>query len=180
MGFFDQMTERASRRLARATSRRSFLTRFGGILAGTAAIPLLPVARSAGAQVSSETMAPMEQDPGDPTSCDYWRYCAIGGDLCACCGGSATSCPPGSEMSPIAWIGTCRNPADGRNYIISYNDCCGAPECTNCFCDNNQGEKPLYRPQMNNGILWCLGLEQQTYTCTTAIVVGIALDDADQ
>lgn len=174
MGIFDKITERASRAVARGTSRRGFLTRFGTVLVGAGAIPLLPVARSASAQDGGSAMA---QDPGDPTECDYWRYCALGGYLCSCCGGSATSCPPGSEMSPIAWVGTCQNPADDRNYIISYNDCCGAPVCDNCECHNNEGEKPVYRPQLNNGILWCLGTEKQTYTCTTAIILGTALDD---
>ena len=59
------------------------------------------------------------------SSCDYWRHCAIDGFLCACCGGSQSTCPPGTEMSPVTWIGTCRNPGDGKDYMISYNDCCG-------------------------------------------------------
>lgn len=173
MKYLDRFTELASRKLARGTSRRSLLTRIGSIMMGTAVIPLLPVARTEGANAQ----ATQSQDPGDPTSCDYWRHCAISGFLCGCCGGTATSCPPGTEMSPVAWIGTCQNPADGRNYIISYNDCCGGPLCNTCGCGNNEGERPLYLPHMNNGILWCLGLTAQTYTCTTAIIVGVALDD---
>ena len=90
------------------------------MLVGGASIPLLPVARAAG---NEGTGRPVEE--GDPSSCDYWRYCAIDGFLCDCCGGSANTCPPGTEMSPVTWIGTCHNPADGRNYVISYNDCCG-------------------------------------------------------
>lgn len=179
MSIIDTFTERASRGVARRTSRRSFLTRFGTVLVGAAAIPVLPVARSTLAQdAAQDPNGAVSQDPGDPRDCDYWRYCALGGYLCSCCGGSATTCPPGSEMSPIAWVGTCANPADGRNYIISYNDCCGAPTCNNCACNNNEGEKPAYRPHLNNGILWCLGIEKQTYTCTTAIVLGVALEEA--
>ena len=106
----DRWTERATRRLADGLSRRSFIGRLGALLAGGAALPLLPVARAAAA-------APEPVD--DPERCEYWRHCAIDGFLCACCGGSATSCPPGTEMSPVTWIGTCRNPNDGRDYLIS-------------------------------------------------------------
>ena len=30
---------------------------------------------------------------GSDTDCDYWRYCAIDGFLCSCCGGSANPVP---------------------------------------------------------------------------------------
>ena len=99
---------------------------------GGAALPLLPVARG------SAEPAPVD----DATSCEYWRHCAIDGFLCACCGGSATACPPGTEMSPVTWIGTCRNPGDGRDYLISYNDCCGKGYCGRCFCNRNEGDRP--------------------------------------
>jgi len=29
----------------------------------------------------------------DPQNCEYWKYCAIDGYLCSCCGGSSHSCP---------------------------------------------------------------------------------------
>src|SRR5207247_11151534 len=45
--WLDRLCERATRALARRTSRRSFLTRLGTALAGTAALPLLPMARAA-------------------------------------------------------------------------------------------------------------------------------------
>ena len=83
---------------------------------------------------------------GDPLSCDYWRHCAIDGYLCGCCGGSVNSCPPGTEISPVSWIGTCTNPVDGNNYVISYNDCCGKSTCGRCFCNTNEGDKPVYIP----------------------------------
>jgi hypothetical protein len=97
-----------SRRLARVTSRRSFLSRLGVMLTGAAALPLLPVVRAFAAESVSEL--------GDPQSCDYWRYCALGGTLCTCCGGTYNTCPPGSEPSPITWVGTCRNPG-GRSRL---------------------------------------------------------------
>ena len=87
-----------------------------------------------------------------------------------------TACPPGTTMSPITWIGTCRNPTDGRNYIISYNDCCGKPACGRCLCSNEQGERPMARPQANNETVWCFGVPSQSYTCSTAIVVGVATE----
>ena len=45
MKWFDRWTERSTRNVAQKTSRRSFLTLVGGALVGTAAVPLLPVAR---------------------------------------------------------------------------------------------------------------------------------------
>jgi methylamine dehydrogenase light chain len=99
--WLDGLTTRGSRALARASSRRGLLRRIGTLLTGTALLPLLPVERALSAESVNEI--------GDPQSCDYWRYCALGGTLCACCGGTANQCPPGAELSPIAWIGTCRN-----------------------------------------------------------------------
>ena len=45
MSRFDDWFTQRTRSLARRTSRRSFLTRFGTLLVGGAALPLLPVAR---------------------------------------------------------------------------------------------------------------------------------------
>ncbi len=177
----DRLVEYASRKLAQRSSRRSLLTGLGAFLFGAAAVPLLPVARAAGESsggypgVGAQTTGRTD-DPGDPTSCDYWRYCAIDGYLCSCCGGSASSCPPGTEMSPITWIGTCLNPADNKNYIISYNDCCGSVSCGRCFCNRNEGDKPTYRPQSNNDINWCLGTQSAVYTCSAAVILGVKTD----
>ncbi|WP_353507413.1 methylamine dehydrogenase light chain [Gimibacter soli] len=183
----DQKVERLARGLAHRTSRRSLLTLIGSAIAGGVAIPLLPVARASSPQhggqgegngypgvASQSTGNP--QDPGDPTSCDYWRYCAIDGFLCSCCGGTQNSCPPGTEMSPITWIGTCQNPADGVNYIISYNDCCGKSSCGRCMCNRNESDLPMVRPQANNDINWCLGTASTIYNCSTAIIIGTALE----
>jgi methylamine dehydrogenase light chain len=182
---FDHLTEKVLRGFASRTSRRNVFSVLGGFLAGAAALPLLPVARAAegeanGSDPNSGLPAPRysgnPQDPGDVTKCDYWRYCAIDGSLCSCYGGTVTSCPPGTEMSPITWIGTCSNPADKRNYIISYNDCCGGVPWGRCACQNNQGDRPLVRPSNNNEITWCFGTKSQSYTCTVALVLGVAID----
>jgi methylamine dehydrogenase light chain len=189
----DKVVEHLVRRLARSTSRRGFLGRLSMALVGSS-FPLLPLARASG----QETYPGPRQEPppkgypgvapqpslspdetGDPTSCDYWRYCGIGGTLCACCGGSANACPPGSEMSPLGWIGTCINPVDGKYYVISYNDCCGKPLCNRCACNrslrNPKNTTPA-RPQSSGQINWCLGMKETFPTCSTANVLGISLE----
>ena len=187
MAQFDHLAEKMLRGFASRTSRRSVFSVLGGFLAGAAALPLLPVARAAEGESGTSPSDPNSgqtapqssgnpQDPGDPTKCDYWRYCAIDGSLCSCYGGSVNSCPPGTEMSPITWIGTCRNPADQRNYIISYNDCCGGVAWGRCACQNNQGDRPVVRPQNNNEVTWCFGTKSQSYTCSTALILGVAID----
>ncbi len=170
MKFLDNLVERQSRRLAQRSSRRGMLRALGVALVGGASVPLLPVAR---AQAAPE--APVEV--GNEADCDYWRYCAIDGFLCSCCGGSKNTCPPGTEMSPITWIGTCRNPADGRNYVISYNDCCGKSSCGACLCQRDEGDRPPYRSDKTNDINWCLGTTSAVYHCSTAVVVGLAFED---
>ena len=168
MKIIDRLFEKQSRQLAQRTSRRGMLKGLGGLLVGSASIPLLPVARASAAEGAGR---PVEE--GDPASCDYWRYCAIDGFLCSCCGGTANTCPPGTEMSPVTWIGTCHNPADGRNYVISYNDCCGKGGCGRCFCNRNEGDKPAYYPPKNNDINWCVGTKTNAYHCSTAVVMGV-------
>ncbi len=177
MSAIDRLVSDASRRLARSTSRRGFLGRLGGLLLGGAAVPLLPVARAA---AQGREPAPGEPDPetpeGDPNHCDYWRYCGVDGFLASCCGGTHRSCPPGTEMSAVTWVGTCRNPADGRDYVISYNDCCGKNACGRCFCNRNEGDKPIYFPSKSNDINWCMGRAGVVYNSTTAIVIGVATE----
>jgi methylamine dehydrogenase light chain len=170
MTWFDALVENSARGLARRTSRRSVLAQLGCLVFGAATLPLLPVAR--GADVKSEGAA----DPNDPLSCDYWRHCAIDGFICGCCGGTQSMCPPGTDMSPVTWVGTCHNPGDGRDYVISYNDCCGKSACGRCFCNRNEGDKPLYQPGQSNDYNWCSGNTKANvpYHCSTARIVGPA------
>jgi len=186
MSRLDRWMENSSRALARRSGRRGFLARLGRVIAGgtvtgVAALPLLPVARGQASDEShgSRAAAPPEdiQGPeGDPNHCDYWRNCAIDGFLCGCCGGSSTSCPPGTEMSPVTWIGTCRNPLDKKDYLIWYNDCCGRNPCGRCFCNRNEGERPVYHPYRNNDINWCAGAQSQVYNCSAAMIIGLAVE----
>ena len=163
-GWFDQEADGGSRYLARQTSRRGFLGGLGAGLVGMSALPLLPVERAFSSDVPDEM--------GDPKTCDYWRYCAISGSLCACCGGSESSCPPGSEPATAHWIGTCHNPVDDKDYLIAYNDCCGKAYCERCDCHRTEREKPLYFPSRHASITWCFGAESRSYHCTMALVVG--------
>jgi methylamine dehydrogenase light chain len=171
----DRWFAEGARALARRTSRRSFLARLGALLAGAAALPLLPVAR-AGAQAPASGEPDPATPEGNPEDCAYWRYCAVDGFLASCCGGSHRSCPPGTEMSPFTWIGTCLNPADGKHYVISYNDCCGKNTCGRCFCHRNEGDKPVYVPPKANDIDWCMGQVGVIYNSTVALVLGVSTE----
>ncbi|HJS90578.1 MAG TPA: methylamine dehydrogenase light chain [Steroidobacteraceae bacterium] len=167
MSCFDSWMEASSRAVARRTSRRGLLGSLGALLVGVGVLPLLPVARGADEPADSTR---------DPTSCNYWRHCAIDGYLCGCCGGSASACPPGTVQSPVTWVGTCHNPADGLDYVISYNDCCGKSSCGRCLCNRNESDMPLYAPFRSNDYDWCTGssVANIPYHCSTARVLARA------
>jgi methylamine dehydrogenase light chain len=191
MRSIDHLFENSSRSLARHTSRRSLLATLGKLLTGAALIPLLPVDRSARAEAAEPAPNPAKSPASgaahpatakgaehpatdDPLSCEYWKYCAVDGFLCSCCGGSSNSCPPGTAPSPITWIGTCHNPSDARDYIVSYNDCCGKASCGNCECNRNEREKPMYRPSRNNDLNWCMANADSNYHCSVSVILGVA------
>jgi methylamine dehydrogenase light chain len=164
----DKLVERLTREVASRTSRRGFIAYLGRIVVGAALLPLLPVERVAAARAAAP-----KANFNDDTTCDYWKYCAIDGFLCSCCGGGSHDCPPGSVPSPSSWVGTCHNPGDGRDYIVSYRDCCGQNACGRCLCGNTIGEMPLYRPQKNSDLIWCFGAPNMVYHCSTAEIVGV-------
>src|SRR5690606_8841646 len=111
----------------------------------------------------------------DEYNCEYWRHCALDGSLCSTSGGTLTSCPPGSEASKLAWVGTCRNPNDGKDYLVSYNDCCGKPTvATATTCFRSEGEPPGYRMGLHNDIHCCMANATTGYHCTVPVVVGLA------
>lgn len=177
MSRFDRWMEESSRSVARRTSRRGLLGSLGALLVGVGVLPLLPVARGAEKPAPTGKADANHHDAKqDETSCDYWRHCAIDGYLCGCCGGSASACPPGTVQSPVTWVGTCHNPADGIDYVISYNDCCGKSSCGRCLCNRNERDTPLYVPFRSNDYDWCTGssVANIPYHCSTARVLAKA------
>jgi methylamine dehydrogenase light chain len=182
---FDRFFEAFVRKTAQRGSRRGFLAACGRWLTVAAPLPLLPVARSLQAAeppggATKKAARKFASDfansaqTRDPTQCNYWRYCASDGYLCACCGGGPNVCPPGSSPSPTSWVGSCINPDDGKTYLIAYRDCCGQDSCGRCACEGLEGEMPSYRPQLNNDIVWCFGASSMVYHCSSAALVGLA------
>jgi methylamine dehydrogenase light chain len=169
--WIDSIAEKSARAVARRTSRRSFVASVGSMLTGAALLPLLPFDRSNRAQGAEP---PPTKPTDDPQSCEYWKYCALDGFLCSCCGGSSHTCPAGTTPSPITWIGTCHNPVDARDYIVSYNDCCGKPSCGQCTCNRNENEKPIYRAARNNDLNWCMANKDVSYHCSVSVVLGVS------
>ncbi len=176
MNWFDGVFERSTRAAARRTSRRSAVARLGQMLMGTSVLlPVLPFDRSARAAEAAGSGNNADKGPQtDDTQCDYWKYCGVDGFLCSCCGGTVTSCPPGTEPSKVSWIGTCRNPFDGKDYLVSYFDCCGKNACGRCACNTNLGERPAYRITLHNDINWCMGSSSTMFHCTASLLVGVA------
>jgi len=172
--WFDKLAESQTRNLAQKLSRRHALNRLSKVLVGAAFIlPVLPFDRRTAH--AADVGKGHKNHPGeDPTACEYWRYCAIDGFLCSCCGGSLTQCPPGTDASKVSWIGTCHNPHDNKDYLVSYNDCCGKSACGKCMCNTNIGERPGYSLGLHNDVNWCMSNDNSMFHCTTASVVGLA------
>ncbi|ATG48232.1 methylamine dehydrogenase light chain [Celeribacter ethanolicus] len=160
----DKSVETGARTAARNLGRRSFMAKAGASVLGAAvATPILPFDRRANASELPED------------ECSYWRHCALDGNLCSTSGGSLTQCPPGSSASSVSWVGTCTNPDDGKDYLVSYNDCCGKPSVASAtFCYTSEGERPGYRMGLYNDINWCMANTDKGYHCTVSVVVGLA------
>lgn len=165
----DKTVEGNARNSARLHGRRSALARIGGLMTGAFVVSTLPFDRAFGATLSSDGTS------SDDQSCDYWRYCALDGFLCTTAGGSVSSCPVGAEASEVSWVGTCHNPGDGRDYLISYYDCCGKTAFNGSqFCLRSKGERPGYSMGLHNDINWCMANANKGYHCTVALVLGTA------
>lgn len=180
MGMFtrwlDHWFEGKTRAVAQQSSRRGALVKIGRVLvAGAFTLPVLPFDRTGQAHAAE---AKKKKQATDDTQCDYWRYCAQDGYLCSCCGGTVSTCPPGTEPSKVSWVGTCRNPVDGKDYLISYNDCCGKTSCGRCMCATSERERPGYRLSLHNDINWCMANDSSVFHCTTALIVGLPEEGA--
>ncbi|UXN73066.1 hypothetical protein N8D56_18875 [Devosia sp. A8/3-2] len=66
------------------------------------------------------------------------------------------------------------NPNDEKDYLVSYNDCCGKATCAGSFCFTSEGERPGYRMGLYNDINWCMANDSKGYHCTVAVLVGLA------
>lgn len=171
----DRFTERKTREVASNVSRRSALVDVGKFMIASAyVLPILPFDRTSQAHAAGHGGAGASKKKPEVTDCDYWRYCSVDGFLCSCCGGSATTCPPGTTPSKVTWVGTCHNPVDGKDYLVSYNDCCGKTSCGRCFCNTNSGDRPGYRLGVHNDVNWCMSNDSSVYHCTVSVIVGVA------
>ncbi|HBR98972.1 MAG TPA: amine dehydrogenase [Gammaproteobacteria bacterium] len=169
----DRLADSGVRSAARGHGRRSFLEKTSRVLLGAAVVgAVLPFDRRVNA-ATIRADGDTETLPED--ICSYWRHCALDGFLCSTAGGTSSSCPPGSTVSAVAWIGTCTNPDDGKDYLVSYNDCCGKPLVdASTYCYTSQGERPGYRMGLYNDINWCMANTEKGYHCTVAVVVSAA------
>jgi len=169
MRWMDRQTEGTLRSIAQRTGRRSFLTKLGVTVLGSAVLPMLPFERGFAAEGAPN---PKEEDE---TSCDYWAYCGIDGVLCSACGGSVNECPPGTETSKVSWVGTCMRGKDNKAYLVSYSDCCGKSICQEeATCSRHVGERPGYRMGTMSDMNWCMANGDKGFSCSTSVVIGRA------
>lgn len=169
MAWMDRQVEEGMRASARVHGRRSVIAKLGAALVGAAALPMLPFDRSLAAAQDGA------QQHDDDKKCDYWAYCSLDGTRCNACGGTMNQCPPGSQVSKVSWVGTCRNPNDKKSYLVAYNDCCGKADChQDAICQANEGERPPYRIGASNDMNWCMANTNLGVHCSTALIVGLA------
>ena len=145
MKWLDAFSENSARALARRTSRRSVLAGLGSMLLGAGMVPLLPVAR--GAETKPGGAAPRHGAPARRSRRPLLRVLAALRDRrlsVRMLRRIAVDVPARHRHVAITWIGTCHNPGDSKDYVISYNDCCGKGSCGRCFCNRNEGDSALF------------------------------------
>ena len=94
LNYIDGASEIAVRRSAQLHGRRSALAHIGKVLVGGAVLPMLPFDRSEGLRAHAADAEPTDQ------ACEYWRYCALDGFLCTCCGGTVSLAAPPTAKAP--------------------------------------------------------------------------------
>ena len=99
----DSVAERSVRRQATNSGRRSFLAKAGQAMVGMAVVPMLPYDRFGEAAAAEFEQKGDSAFSADDQQCDYWRYCALSGTLCTCCGGSVTDCWQRHLKSVVDW-----------------------------------------------------------------------------
>ena len=62
---------------------------------------------------------------------------------------------------------------DGKDYLISYMDCCGRSSCGQCYCSSNLNERPGYEMGVHNDVNWCMANGEASYHCTVSLIVGV-------
>lgn len=161
--WMDRRIQSVSEWLWRWLAPSSPVVAVGNVLAGVPNLVHLPLERrgrgrgggsgQAGGPPAKPDSAARAASPRDATAnCSSPQYCFIHGHPCACCGGSDTSCPPGTSRGQY-WGYCCH----GRT--IWFVDCCGGT--TTCpascpFCTNSS--------QPN----WCGSAGGSVYKCTLA------------
>jgi methylamine dehydrogenase light chain len=64
---------------------------------------------------------------------------------------------------------------DGKDYLISYNDCCGKTACGRCLCNTNLGERPAIAWACTTTSTGAWPTTSSTmFHCTTSVIVGLA------
>ena len=95
---------------------------------------------------------------------------------CAHC--HCTMCRRAHGAAVVTWFG-----APSQNFrLVSgaelkwHRSSAGARRgfCGRCFCNRNEGDRPVYHPYRSNDINWCAGASSQIYHCSTALVIGLA------
>jgi len=108
------------------------------------------------AQMSAGAQPTPTPNPNDDLTCDYWKYWRSTATCVRAAAAVLTTARPARRPRPPRGLYV-RHPADGKDYIVSYRDCCGKPRAGDCLCTNTVGEMPLYRTQLDSDLIWCFG-----------------------